>query len=299
MKYLVTGGSGQVGYDVVRELVLHDKNAEIVAPSHADMDITNREETIGYIKSFNPDVIFHCAAYTNVDKAESDVKSAYDINVNGTSNITEGASLVGAKLIYVSTDYVFDGTKCEPYKMDDEAKPINVYGQTKLLGEEVVREYPKHFIARTSWVFGASGNGNFVKTMVRLSENHDKLRVVSDQVGSPTYSRDLAKLLIEMSESEAYGTYPANNEGYTSWCEFAKSIFEEYEKEVTVEGITTEEYNAVAPRPLNTCLDKSALDEAGFKRLPHWKDALKSYKVDNDEYQRLKAEKQKNLRKEM
>ena len=135
--------------------------------------------------------------------------------------------------------------------------------------------------------------------MVRLSENHDKLRVVSDQVGSPTYSRDLAKLLIEMSESEAYGTYPANNEGYTSWCEFAKSIFEEYKKDVVVEGITTEEYNAVAPRPLNTCLDKSALDEAGFKRLPHWKDALKAYKIDNEEYQKLKTEKQKNLRKEM
>lgn len=299
MKYLVTGGSGQVGYDVIRELVKHDKDVLVVAPTHEDMDITNREETINYIKNFNPDVIIHSAAYTNVDKAESDVKAAYDINVNGTANIADAARLVNAKLIYVSTDYVFDGTKKEPYKMEDEARPINVYGQTKLLGEEIVREYPKHFIARTSWVFGASGNGNFVKTMVRLSENHDKLRVVNDQIGSPTYSKDLARLLIEMSESDAYGTYPANNEGYTSWCEFAKSIFEEYKKDVVVEGITTEEYNAVAPRPLNTCLDKSALDKAGFKRLPHWKDALKAYKIDNEEYQKLKTEKQKNLRKEM
>lgn len=299
MKYLITGGSGQVGYDLLRELLKRDKDAEVVIPTHSQMDITNKEETLGYIKSFNPDVIFHCAAYTNVDKAESDVKSAYEINVNGTSNVTEGAKLVNAKLIYVSTDYVFDGSKSSPYEMEDEAKPINVYGQTKLLGEEIVREYPKHFIARTSWVFGVSGNGNFVKTMLRLSENHDKLRVVNDQIGSPTYSRDLARLLVDMSESEEYGLYPANNEGYTTWCDFAKAIFALYEKNVVVEGISTEEYNADAPRPLNTCLNKSSLDRVGFARLPHWTDALKEYKADWENYQKLQEKETKNLRKEI
>lgn len=297
MKYLITGGSGQVGYDVMRELLAKDKSAEILIPTHEDMDITKREETIFYIRNFMPDVIFHCAAYTNVDGAETEMRMAYDINVNGTANITEAARCCDAKLIYVSTDYVFDGSKKGLYEMTDEARPINVYGKTKLLGEEIVRDYQKHFIARTSWVFGVSGNGNFVKTMLRLVETHDRLRVVSDQVGSPTYSKDLAKLLIEMSESEEYGTYPANNEGYTTWKEFAEAIFEEYEKDVIVEGITTEAYNAKAPRPLNTCLSKSSLDESGFKRLPHWRDALKSYKVDFEEYVSRK-EKQRNLRKE-
>lgn len=297
MRYLITGGSGQVGYDIMRELFKRDNSAEVYIPTHEDMDITNKNETISYINHVRPDVIFHAAAYTNVDKAESDCRSAYDINVNGTENIVEGAKSVDAKLIYVSTDYVFDGTKDDLYTMEDEAAPINVYGQTKLLGEELVREYKKHFIARTSWVFGVNGNGNFVKTMVRLADTHDKLKVVSDQVGSPTYSRDLARLLVEMSESDEYGTYPANNEGYTSWSEFARVIFEVFEKVVEVEGITTEEYNAVAPRPLNTRLDKSALDRAGFKRLPHWRDALSEYKLDLEEYE-LNSKKQKNLRKE-
>lgn len=299
MKYLITGGSGQVGYDCMREILKRDGKALVVIPTHEDMDITKRDETLRYIEYYKPDVIIHAAAYTNVDKAESNVKDAYDINVNGTSNVVEAAKSVDAKLIYVSTDYVFDGSEDGLYEMDDEAKPINVYGQTKLLGEEIVREYPKHFIVRTSWVFGVSGNGNFVKTMLRLSDTHDHLKVVNDQIGSPTYSRDLARLIVDMSESEKYGIYAGNNEGYTSWCDFAAAIFEVFGKTVEVEGITTEEYNAVAPRPLNTCLSKVSLDDAGFERLPHWKDALKVYKEDLEKYQKIKDIKAKNLRKEM
>jgi len=293
MKYLITGCSGQVGYDCFREIVSRGNNDEVLAPEHEVLDITNRESTLKYIKDTCPDVIIHCAAYTNVDAAENDCHTAYDINVNGTQNIKDGASLVGAKLIYVSTDYVFDGTKDGIYEMCDEAKPINVYGQTKLLGEEIVREYSKCFIVRTSWVFGVSGRGNFVKTMLRLAETHDKLRVVDDQIGSPTYSKDLARLLIDMSTSEKYGIYPGNNDGYTSWCDFAREIFALNGKNVEVEGINTKDYNATAPRPLNTRLSKKALDDAGFKHLPHWHDALIRFSEE------LKLnDKQKNLRKE-
>lgn len=293
MKYLITGGSGQVGYDCLREIISRGKNDDVLIPEHEVLDITNRDCTIAYIKNTKPDVIIHCAAYTNVDAAENDCRAAYDINVNGTQNIKDGAVLVDAKLIYVSTDYVFDGTKDRLYEMTDEAKPINVYGQTKLLGEEIVREYKKHFIVRTSWVFGLHGRGNFVKTMLRLAETHDKLKVVADQIGSPTYSKDLARLLVDMSESDKYGTYPGNNDGYTSWCEFATYIFKVNGKNTQVEGISTKDYNATAPRPLNTRLSKKALDDAGFAHLPHWQDALVRFSEE------LRTQdKQKNLRKE-
>lgn len=293
MKYLITGGSGQVGYDCLREIISRGKNDDVLIPEHEVLDITNRDCTIGYIKNTKPDVIIHCAAYTNVDAAENDCRAAYDINVNGTQNIKDGASLVDAKLIYVSTDYVFDGTKDRLYEMTDEAKPINVYGQTKLLGEEIVREYKKHFIVRTSWVFGLHGHGNFVKTMLRLAETHDKLKVVCDQLGSPTYSKDLARLLVDMSESDKYGTYPGNNDGNTSWCTFAQEIFRVFGLNVQVEPIFTKDYKTTAPRPLNTRLSKKALDEAGFDHLPHWKDALVRF----SEELRMQ-DKQKNLRKE-
>ena len=225
MKFLVTGGSGQVGYDVLNELIArYGSSVDIYVPTHEDMDIVDRDSTVTYIKATKPDVIFHCAAYTKVDNAESDCKTCYDVNVNGTKNILEGANEVGAKLIYVSTDYVFDGTK-DFYKVDDETHPINMYGQTKLLGEQMVGEYDKSFIVRTSWVFGSHGNGNFVKTMLRLAETKDEITVVSDQIGSPTYSKDLARLLVDMAETEKYGIYHGSNEGYTSWKEFAEYIF--------------------------------------------------------------------------
>ena len=178
MKYLVTGASGQVGYDIVQELIArYGSDAEIYIPTHAEIDIVNEEETYLYIKAIRPDVIFHCAAYTRVDDAEKDCKTCFDINVNGTKNIVKGAEETDAKLLYISTDYVFDGTK-EIYKTDDETRPINVYGKTKLLGEQLVEEYDKHFIVRTSWVFGNHGNGNFIKTMLRLAETRNEVTVV-------------------------------------------------------------------------------------------------------------------------
>lgn len=294
MRFLITGGSGQVGYDCLREISKRYKNYGIAAPTHEELDITNKDETLAYVTAYKPDVIIHCAAYTNVDNAETDCKTCYDINVNGTSNIKEAAASVDAKLIYISTDYIYDGTKDGLYDMTDTPKPINVYGQTKLLGEEIVREYPKHFIARTSWVFGISGAKNFVKTMLNLAKTHDKLTVVSDQVGSPTYSADLARLLVDMSETEKYGTYPANNEGYTSWSDFARYIFEVNGCDVEVMDVTTEEYNAKAPRPLNTRLNKMALYEAGFEVLPPWQDAVVRF---SEEYKHSQ-EKQKGIRKE-
>ncbi|MCH5166313.1 MAG: dTDP-4-dehydrorhamnose reductase [Erysipelotrichales bacterium] len=277
MKYLVTGGSGQVGFDVVQELIArYGSDAEIYVPTHAEMDIVNEEETYLYIKSVSPDVIFHCAAYTRVDDAEKDCKTCFDINVNGTKNIVKVAEEVGSKLIYVSTDYVFDGTK-HLYKVDDEAHPINVYGETKLLGEQIVEEYEKHFIVRTSWVFGNHGNSNFIKTMLRLAETRKEVTVVSDQVGSPTYSKDLARLLVDLSETNKYGKYHGSNEGYTSWYDFAKYIFEEARMEMNVLPIKTEDYKTDARRPLNTCLDKSSVTDAGFELLPKWEDAVNRY----------------------
>lgn len=277
MKYLVTGASGQVGFDVVNELTTRFGSSVVVyAPTHEDMDLVDHDSTVSFIEYIKPDVIIHCAAYTKVDNAESDCKTCYDVNVNGTKNIVEGAKSVGAKVIYVSTDYVFDGTK-DMYYVDDETNPINVYGKTKLLGEQIVEEYDKSFIVRTSWVFGLHGNGNFVKTMLRLAETKDKLTIVSDQVGSPTYSKDLARLLVDMAGSEKYGTYHGSNEGYTSWYEFAKYIFECAGIEIEVLPIPTSEYNQPAPRPLNTKLDKSNVTDAGFSPLPEWRDAVSRY----------------------
>ena len=277
MKYLVTGGSGQVGYDVLQELIArYGSSVEVYTPTHEEMDLVDHDSTVGYIKTIKPNVIFHCAAYTKVDNAESDCKICYDVNVNGTKNIVEGAKAVNAKLIYVSTDYVFDGTK-DFYKVDDETHPINVYGQTKLLGEQVVEEYDKSFIVRTSWVFGAHGNGNFVKTMLRLAETKKELTVVSDQIGSPTYSKDLARLLVDMSETYKYGIYHGSNEGYTSWYEFAKHIFKCVGADINVLPVNTADYKTAAARPLKTCLDKSNIRDAGFEVLPHWEDAVSRY----------------------
>lgn len=276
MKFLVTGVSGQLGYDVLLELNKRYPDAEVIAPDHELLDITNHDETVRYINNIKPDVIFHCAAYTKVDKAESDCKTCYDVNVNGTKNIVLGAKLTGAKLIYVSTDYVFDGTK-DFYHTYDETRPINVYGQTKLLGEQAALEYPKSFVVRTSWVFGLHGNGNFVKTMLRLSETKKEITVVEDQIGSPTYSSDLARLLVDLAETEQYGIYHGSNEGYTSWYEFAKYIFEVAGIDMEVLPVKTKDYKTDAARPLKTCLDKSDITKIGLAPLPHWQDAVRRY----------------------
>lgn len=283
MTYLVTGVKGQLGYDVVKELKERGVSYnDILALDYEDMDITNKEQVDNIILTYKPDVIIHCAAYTAVDKAEVDKVKCYDINVNGPKNIADAAEKINAKMIYISTDYVFDGSKPfdETYKVDDKVNPQSVYGKTKFEGEEMVRKLDKHFIVRTSWVFGINGN-NFVKTMLNLSDNHDELNVVSDQFGSPTYTVDLAKFLVDLAQSDKYGTYHANNEGYCSWADFASYILKDTNTKVNY--VTTEEYykgntNVVAPRPFNSKLDRSKIKENGFEAFPDWKDAVDRYK---------------------
>lgn len=278
-RYLITGFKGQLGYDIARELENRGE-IEYRALDVDEMDITNREQVFEIVKEYNPDVIFHCAAWTAVDKAEEMEEKVREINVNGTRNLVDASLEVDAKIIYMSTDYVFDGQKDGYYKEDDQINPMSVYGKTKYEGEEEVRRNPKHFITRISWVFGINGN-NFIKTMLRLAENHDKVTVVDDQIGSPTYTVDLAKLLVEMASSKKYGTYHVNNDGYCSWAEFAKYIFESNHKNTEVIPVTTEEYikNAgpQAYRPKNSKLSKEKLVEAGFEMLPDWKDATDRY----------------------
>lgn len=276
MKVLVTGVNGQLGYEIVREL--NNKGyTDILAVDKDEMDITNKDMVNNVIKNYHPDVIFHCAAWTAVDKAEDEKEACYNVNVNGTKYISEAAKEIDAKLIYISTDYVFDGTKEGLYEIDDEVNPKSVYGMTKYQGEELVRQNNlKHFIVRISWVFGVNGN-NFIKTMLKLAETRNELTVVADQFGSPTYTVDLAKLLVEMSETEKYGTYHANNEGYCNWAEFAEYIFKVNNKEVNVKHITSEEYPQKAYRPRNSKLSKQSLDDNGFNRLPSWENAVERY----------------------
>lgn len=282
-RYLITGYKGQLGYDIVRELEARGEH-DYLALDIDEMDITNRESVMNIVKKYNPDVIFHCAAWTAVDKAQEESlrDKVYDINVNGTKNLVDSSLEVGAKMIYMSTDYVFDGTKDGVYTEEDKVNPKSVYGETKHKGEEEVRRNPNHFITRISWVFGINGN-NFIKTMLKLSDNHKVLTVVDDQVGSPTYTVDLAKLLVEMAQTDKYGTYNVNNEGYCSWAEFAKYIMEINGKDTEIKPVTTEEYyegkdtTNVAYRPRNSKLDKSKLEENGFERLPSWQDATKRY----------------------
>lgn len=281
-KYLVTGVNGQLGYDIVRELNERGEY-DVLAIDKDEMDITDSNQVMKIVKAYKPDVIFHCAAWTAVDKAEELVDACEQVNTLGTKNIADASIEVGAKLIYMSTDYVFDGEKSldELYKEDDTPNPKSVYGRTKFEGEEEVRRNPNHFITRISWVFGVNGN-NFVKTMLKLADKYPELKVVNDQVGSPTYTVDLAKLLVEMAHSDKYGTYHVNNEGYCSWAEFAKYIMESNGKETVINPVTTEEYYAgkdmskIAYRPRNSKLDKSKLEEE-FYRLPSWQDATDRY----------------------
>ena len=283
MRYLITGVTGQLGYEVVKELKSRGIN-DIYAPVRSEMDLSNLKSIDDAFDLYKPDVVFHCAAYTAVDKAENDKETCETINFKSTEEIAKKCSIYGAKLVYISTDYVFDGTKPlnEEYEIDDIPNPKNVYGLTKLKGELAAAKNPKTFIARTSWVFGINGN-NFVKTMINLGDKYPELRVVADQFGSPTYAVDLAKLLVDMSETDKYGIYHANNEGYCSWAEFASEIMKQNDKPAKVTSVTTDEYYAgkdmslIAYRPKNSKLSKISLDEAGFKRLPEWQDALDRY----------------------
>ncbi len=280
MKFLITGFKGQLGYDINRELVKRGYT-DILALDKDEMDITDRDEVLRIVKDYNPDVIFHCAAWTAVDKAEEMADACHNVNVIGTKNMVDASLEVGAKIIYMSTDYVFDGTKDGIYTEDDLVNPQSVYGRTKFEGEEEVRRNPNHFITRISWVFGING-GNFIRTMLKLSDNHDTLNVVDDQIGSPTYTVDLARLLVDMSETDKYGTYNATNEGYVSWADFAEYIFKVNNKNVKVNHVSTEEYleltgTVQAYRPRNSRLSKEKLVLNGFDKLPSWEDATIRY----------------------
>ena len=274
MKVLVTGANGQLGYDVVKEL--EKQNIECYGVTRKDFDITDFKSTENFINKYLPDVVIHCAAYTAVDKAEDEPELCYKVNSEATKNIAEICKEINAKLLYISTDYVFDGTKDGFYEVDDETNPINVYGKSKLLGEIAVQKIlKKYFIVRISWVFGEHGN-NFVKTMLRLGKDHKEINVVSDQYGSPTYTADLAPLLVEMIKTDKYGIYHATNEGVCSWAEFAEKIFKIANMDVNVNYINTAEYRTRAKRPLNSKLSKKRIKE-NFYELQNWKSSLQTF----------------------
>lgn len=275
MKFFITGVNGQLGYDVKREL-LERGYTDILAPTRVDLDITNEDAVKKMIREYRPSVIFHCAAYTAVDKAEEEQEKCYQVNVLGTKYLTEAAKEMDAKIIYISTDYVFDGTKEGLYQVEDKVNPVNYYGKTKYLGENFVSKYENHIIVRISWVFGINGK-NFIRTMLNLAESHKELNVVCDQIGSPTYTKDLAGLLVNMFLSNVKGLYHVTNEGYCSWYEFAEFIFKESRKKVKVHPILTKDYKTIAKRPLNSKLSKESLDDIGMKRLPEWQDAVSRY----------------------
>lgn len=275
MKVLVTGVNGQLGYDVVKEL--NKRNIECNGADLCDFDITDSRQTDEFILNCRPDAVVHCAAYTAVDRAEDDALTCEKVNVTGTENIACACRKIDAKMLYVSTDYVYGGNGEAPFLPTDEVCPKSVYGKTKLGGEEAVKKHlDKYFIVRTSWVFGINGN-NFVKTMLRLADERSELRVVDDQIGSPTYTPDLARLICDMIVTSKYGTYHGTNENYCSWAEFAKTIMEKGSKNCKIIPIPSSEYPAKAQRPLNSRLSKACLDEAGFDRLPSWQDALERY----------------------
>lgn len=301
MKVLVTGVGGQLGHDVVNELERRSNESigsdiqpvysgvqdtsEVVNVPYIQLDITDREAVKKVISDLKPDAIVHCAAWTAVDAAEDEENQpkVHAINADGTRNIADAAKAVGAKMLYLSTDYVFDGQGDRPWQPDDKNyAPLNVYGQSKLDGElSVSQTLEKYFIVRIAWVFGLNGK-NFIKTMLNVGKTHDTVRVVNDQIGTPTYTADLARLLVDMIETDKYGYYHATNEGgYISWYDFTKEIYRQAGLNTKVIPVSTAEYGlSKAKRPFNSRLDKSKLIESGFKPLPDWKDALSRYLVE-------------------
>lgn len=298
MKIFVTGVAGQLGHDVMNELSARgydgigsdiaeqysgiQDNSDVTKMPYVSLDITDENAVRNTLISNKPDVVIHCAAWTAVDMAEDDdkVEIVRNINANGTRYIAKACKEINAKMVYISTDYVFDGQGEQPWLPDcKDFSPLNVYGQTKLEGEMAVSSIlDKYFIVRIAWVFGVNGK-NFIKTMLNVGKTHDTLKVVNDQIGTPTYTLDLARLLIDMVETEKYGYYHATNEGgYISWYEFACEIFRQADYSTKVLPVTTEEYGiSKAARPFNSRLDKHKLIEMGFEPLPTWQDALKRY----------------------
>ena len=276
---LVTGGNGQLGYDVVKEL--KNRGIDCIGSVRSDFDITNYEETEKYILNIKPECIIHCAAYTNVNKAEDERELCYKVNVDGTENIAKICSKLNAKMIYVSTDYVFDGTKDGEYEVDDTPNPLSVYGKSKYEGElKVKNNLEKYFIVRTSWVFGSHGN-NFVKTMLKLGKEKESIDVVCDQIGSPTYTVDLAKLLCDMALSDKYGVYHASNEGFCSWAEFAEEIMKISKINCDIKYIVSNEYLTKVKRPLNSKLSNKEIIENKFNKLRLWTGGLKDFIINS------------------
>ena len=285
MKVFVTGVGGQLGYDVLKELKKRGHEcvgSDITESAEIKLDITDKAAVEAALSQIHPDAVIHCAAWTAVDAAEEEENKAkvYAVNVTGTQNIAEACKKLDCKMIYISTDYVFNGQGTEPWRADcREYAPLNYYGQTKLDGElAVAKAIEKYFIVRIAWVFGLNGK-NFIKTMINVGKTHDAVRVFNDQIGTPTYTYDLARLLVDMVETEKYGYYHATNEGgYISWYDFCCEFFRQYGLTTKVIPVTTAEYGmSKAARPFNSRLDKSKLIEAGFKPLPAWKDAVKRY----------------------
>lgn len=275
MKVLVTGVKGQLGHDVVREL--EKRGMEAVGVDIEEMDITDAASVDRVIRAAAPDAVIHCAAYTAVDAAEENEAVCRKVNADGPRNIAQVCRELDIRMLYISTDYVFDGQGEHIWEPEDACAPKSVYGQTKYEGELAVQELlDKFFIVRIAWAFGRNGN-NFVKTMLRLAETHDTITVVNDQFGSPTYTYDLARLLVDMVQTEKYGVYHATNEGFCSWYDFACAIFREAGVNVKVVPVTSAEYGAKANRPMNSRMSKEKLTENGFERLPSWEDALRRF----------------------
>lgn len=275
MRVLVTGVKGQLGHDVVHELT--GRGHDAVGVDIEEMDITNAASVQKVLTDADVDAVIHCAAYTTVDAAEDNEELCRRVNAQGTENIAKVCKSLDIKMMYISTDYVFNGRGTRAWEPDDEREPLNVYGQTKYEGELAVeKNLKKFFIVRIAWVFGVNGK-NFIKTMLNLGKTRDSLTVVNDQIGSPTYTYDLARLLVDMIETDRYGRYHATNEGECSWYEFACEIFRQAGMAVTVSPVSSSEYPAKAKRPTNSRMNKEKLDANGFVRLPAWQDALGRY----------------------
>ena len=274
MRVLLTGYSGQLGHDAAAELTR--RHIPFLGVTSREMDLSRAEQVEAVLADYRPDAVLHCAAYTAVDRAEEEPERCMAVNGDGTRHLARGCAALGAKLLYVSTDYVFPGDGTAPYEVTDPTGPLNVYGRSKLAGEEWVRQLvARYFIVRTSWLMGR-GN-NFVKTMLRLAESHRELRVVDDQIGSPTFTADLAPLLVDMLLSDRYGVYHAANEGFCSWAELAEETFRLAGRDTAVRRVTTEEYGARALRPKNSRLSQASLRAAGFGPLPPWQESLKAF----------------------
>lgn len=275
MRVFVTGVKGQLGYDVMNEL--EKQGLEGIGVDIDEMDITDADQVNKVIKEAAPDAVIHCAAYTAVDAAEDNEEICRKVNAQGTENIAKVCEELDIKMMYISTDYVFNGQGERPWEPDDKREPLNVYGQTKYEGELAVENnVEKFFIVRIAWVFGVNGK-NFIKTMLNLAKSHDELNVVNDQIGSPTYTYDLSRLLVDMIETDNYGFYHATNEGLCTWYEFAREIFRQAGVKVKVNPVDSSQFPAKAKRPHNSRMSKEKLTANGFQRLPAWQDALSRY----------------------